>query len=242
MSGDMRMNADPIVFGGAQQSHVYPDRIRLPFTFDPERLRGDLHGLIDTPWTEHFVKQNYEGDWSVLPLRCTKGATHPILQIYSDPSITEFEDTALLARSPYFREVLATFRCPLQAVRLMRLTPGSIIKEHRDNDLQAECGVARLHIPIVTNRDVDFRLNGERVVLDPGSVWYLRLSDPHCVANHGSANRVHLVIDCIVDPWLSAVLSTPADLAQDAPKTVFDEAGAAPHDVGDTRADRVAPR
>jgi len=210
MSGGMRTNADSIVFGGAQQSHLYPDRIRLPLNFDPARLRADLDGLIDTPWTEHFVRQNYEGDWSVLPLRCSRGATHPILQIYTDPSVTEFDETPLLARSPYFQAVLATFQCPLQAVRLMRLTPGSIIKQHRDDDLEAERGSARLHIPIVTNPHVDFRLNGDRVILDPGSVWYLRLSDPHSVANRGSADRVHLVVDCIVDAWLTDLLGAPA--------------------------------
>lgn len=207
MSGHMRTDSDPNVFIATQQSYVYPDRLRLPLRFDPVRLRADLDALIDTPWTEHFVRQNYEGDWSALPLRCTKGATHPIMQIYSDPTATDYEDTALLARSPYFQEVIAAFRCPVQAVRLMRLTPGSIIKEHRDNDLEAESGSARLHIPIVTNADVDFRLNGERVILDPGSVWYLRLSDPHSVANRGSADRVHLVVDCVVDTWLTDLLA-----------------------------------
>lgn len=203
----MTMDADPIVFDRAQQSRRYPDRIRLPLDFDPVRLQTDLDALIDTPWTEHFVRQNYEGDWSVLPLRCTKGATHPVMQIYSDPTATDYEDTALLARSPYFQEVLATFRCPLRAVRLMRLTPGSVIKLHSDHDLEAESGSARLHIPVVTNPHVDFRLNGERVVLDVGSVWYLRLSDPHSVANRGTADRVHLVIDCVVDTWLTDLLA-----------------------------------
>lgn len=204
----MEMSADPIVFIGAQQSYVYPDRLRLPLAFDPVRLRADLDALIDTPWTEHFVRQNYEGQWSVLPLRCTKGATHPIMQIYSNPNATEYEDTALLAQSPYFQDVLAALHCPLQAVRLMRLTAGSVIKEHHDNDLEAESGSARLHIPIVTNPDVDFRLNGVRVILDPGSVWYLRLSDRHSVANRGSADRVHLVVDCLVNSWLTDLLGS----------------------------------
>ncbi|PTS81554.1 aspartyl beta-hydroxylase [Sphingomonas sp. HMWF008] len=206
----METSPDPIVFIHTQQSYVYPDRLRLPLAFDPVRLRADLDGLINTPWTEHFVRQNYEGDWSALPLRCTKGATHPIMQIYSDPNAADYEDTPLLARSPYFQEVLASLHCPLQAVRLMRLTPGSIIKEHCDNDLEAESGHARLHIPIATNRDVDFRLNCVRVVLDPGSVWYLRLSEPHSVANRGHEDRVHLVVDCRVNPWLTDLLAAAA--------------------------------
>ena len=43
-----------------------PDRLRLPFTFDPDRLAGDLRGLSAVGWTEHFVRQNYDGDWSVI--------------------------------------------------------------------------------------------------------------------------------------------------------------------------------
>lgn len=183
-----------------------PDRIKLPFAFDPRRLAADLAALSAETWIAHFVKQNFEGDWSVLPLRGTAGATHPVMQIYSDPSATEFEDTPLLARCPYFREVLARFECPLQAVRLMRLTPGSIIKEHRDHDLSIEDGAARIDIAVVTNPQVEFEVNRQPVVLEAGSAWYLRLSDPHRVANRGTTDRVHLVIDAAANDWLRDLL------------------------------------
>src|SRR5579871_5711585 len=100
---------------------AFPDRLRLPLSFDPVRLRGDLDALAGVEWTQHFVPQNFEGDWSVIPLRSVAGATHPIKMIYSDPTATEFVDTPMLAASPYFREVLGAFACPLYAVRLMRL-------------------------------------------------------------------------------------------------------------------------
>jgi len=187
-----------------------PDRLRLPLSFDPGPLARDLKGLEDESWIAHFVKQNYEGDWSVLPLRGTAGARHPIMSIYSDPTATAFEDTPLLARCPCMRSVLDSFSCELQAVRLMRLTPGSVIKEHRDHDLDAERDVLRLHIPVTTNPDVAFELNGLRVILEPGSVWYLRLSDPHRVANRGTNDRVHLVIDAVVNDWMRALLERAA--------------------------------
>jgi len=139
----------------------------------------------------------------VLPLRAPVGAAHPIQRIAAPPNAVRWEDTELLAACPYFREVLAAFPCPLQAARLMRLAPGSVIKEHRDHDLAAEWGVARLHIPIATNDRVDFRVNGTRVDMAPGSTWYLRLADPHSVTNHGDTARVHLVIDAEVDDWLA---------------------------------------
>lgn len=187
-----------------------PDRLRLPFSFDPNRLAADLQGLSAVAWTEHFVRQNYEGDWSVIPLRGKAGATHPITMIYADPSCREFEDTPMLAACPYYREVLATFKAPLHAVRLMRLTAGSVIKEHADYDLSFEDGTVRFHVPVMTNPYVEFYLNRERVVLEAGSCWYLRLADPHRIANKGGTDRVHMVIDAAANDWVAEVLQQAA--------------------------------
>lgn len=184
------------------------DRVKLNLTFDPQSLQKDLSEWQSSEWIDHFVKQNYDGDWSVIPLRGPAGATHPVMMIYSDPTCTEFADTPFLDCSPYFRTVLESFNCPIQAARLMKLSPGSRIKEHTDHDLAVENSTARLHIPIVTNDGVDFRLNGTRVVLKEGECWYLRLCDPHSVENKGKSDRVHLVIDLEVNAWLRAQLHT----------------------------------
>jgi hypothetical protein len=185
-----------------------PDRLRLPFTFDADLLARDLDRLSAVDWIRHFVPQNYDGDWSVIPLRGKAGAKHPVAMIYSDPTCTDFEDTPMLAACPYFRQVLDTFQAPLRAVRLMRLTPGSVIKEHTDLNLSFEEGTVRIHVPVATNADVAFYLNRSRVVLDAGSAWYLRLSDPHSVANRGTTDRVHMVIDAEVNDWVANILRT----------------------------------
>ena len=182
------------------------DRYKLPLNFDVQRLQEDLSLFQPGDWIDHFVTQNYEGDWSVIPLRGPASATHPVMMIYSDPTCTQFADTEFLGRSLYRPQVLASFRCPLDACRLMKLAAGSRIKEHSDYDLSAEQGVARLHIPITTNAQVDFKLNGTSVVLEEGECWYLRLSDPHSVENRGQADRVHLVLDAHVNDWLAALL------------------------------------
>lgn len=174
-------------------------------------MQRDLNALGSEEWIAHFVKQNYTGEWSVLPLRGKAGATHPVMMIYSDPGCTEFADTPFLDACPCFREVLARLECPLQAVRLMRLAPGSVIKEHRDHDLDAATGNVRMHIPVTTSPDVDFMLNGTRVVMQPGELWYLRLADPHSVTNRGSSDRIHLVIDAKVNPWLETLLHAAAE-------------------------------
>lgn len=186
-------------------SSRFPDRLRLPLEFDPARLAADLANLSAVAWTAHFVTQNYDGDWSAIALRGPAGARHPVQMIYSDPSCTDYADTPMLAASPYFQEVLAAFACPVQAVRLMRLAPGSLIKEHHDHDLSFEDGMVRIHVPVTTNEGVDFRLNGVRCSMPAGSSWYLRLSDPHSVANRGPSDRVHLVIDAAVNDWIGAL-------------------------------------
>jgi hypothetical protein len=40
----------------------------------------------------------------------------------------------------------------------------------------------------------------------PGSLWYLRLSEPHCAANRGWSDRIHLVIDASLNGWLERML------------------------------------
>lgn len=183
-----------------------PDRVLLPLYFDPVELQRDLKNLQSSQWIAHFVTQNYDGEWSVIPLRGSKGASHPVKMIYSDPTCTEFEDTPFIQHTPYIASLLKRFSCAIDSVRLMKLAPGSVIKEHQDHDLDIAQGVARLHIPIITNPNIDFRLNGSQVTMHEGQCWYLRLSDRHSVSNNGQQARVHLVLDVRVNPWFLSLI------------------------------------
>jgi hypothetical protein len=180
----------------------FPDHLRLPLDFDPVRLAHDLAIAQSAGWRKHFVRQTYEGEWDIIALRAASDARHPSAMIYANPLAESFLDRPVLAGCSYFREVLGQFACPLRSARLMRLAPGSTIKEHVDQFLDIEDGLVRLHIPVVTNAQVDFRLNGARLELPAGSTWYLRVSDPHSVVNRGGTDRVHLVIDAALNPWL----------------------------------------
>jgi hypothetical protein len=199
---------DRPLFGGTRMP--LPDRLRLPLAFNPDRLAHDMRTVESSGWIAHFVPQNYEGEWSIIPLRAKAGATHPIMMISSDPTCRDYADTPMLAACPYFREVLHAFEAPLRSVRLMRLGPGSVIKEHTDLELSFEEGTVRIHVPVATNPEVEFFLNRERVILEAGSAWYLRLSDPHSVVNRGTSERVHMVIDAEVNHWVADVLARAA--------------------------------
>ena len=180
--------------------------LRLPFDFDPARLRADLARVAPDEWIPHMQRRHYDGQWSGAALRSIGGASENIVPDARDGAT--FHATALLDRCPYFREVLATFHCPLQAVRLLRLHAGSSIAEHVDHALDFDDGEVRIHIPIVTSDDVKFYLDGARLVMAPGECWYTNVNLPHSVDNRGATDRIHLVIDCHVDDWLRGVFAT----------------------------------
>jgi hypothetical protein len=172
---------------------------RLPQLFDADALSRDLARVQPGEWIPHFNTADYQGEWSIAHLRAVQGDPR-----FPYPSALPdlHADTPLLLRCGYFREVLAAFRCPLCSVRLMKLEPGAEIREHADSGLSLFHGQARLHVPIQTNEGVNFRLGGARLRMAPGECWYHDFTLPHRVVNRGTAPRVHLVLDCHVDPWL----------------------------------------
>ncbi len=177
--------------------------LKLPFTFDPNRLKADLALIEPDDWVPHFNRSYYEGEWSGVALRSVGGVAR---QLYPDPTATTaYADTPILARCPYFQTVLATFEYPLAAVRLLKLRAGSSIREHRDYNLGYEDGELRIHVPIVTNPAVEFYLDGELLVMAEGEAWYLNFNLPHRVVNNSTTDRIHLVIDGMVNDWVRAL-------------------------------------
>ncbi|MEA2972525.1 MAG: hypothetical protein QOG82_983 [Actinomycetota bacterium] len=187
-------------------------RARLPLRFDAEALLADARGLEPDDWVPHFNTAYYQGDWSGAALRSVGGQAH---QLYPDPSAAAiYADTSLLARCPATAVALATFRSPLLAVRFLRLGPGSTIREHRDYNLGFDDGEVRIHVPLSTGPAVEFLHDGQRVDMAAGEAWYLDLNLRHAVANWGDEPRIHLVIDCVVDEWLRAVLERAPEVGE----------------------------
>ena len=179
---------------------------KLPLRFDPELIRQDLERIAPEAWVPHFNTGYYEGDWSGIALRSVNGVE---TQLYPDPQAT-FEDTAVLAACPNIQKILAAFDCPMESVRLLKLGPRSTIKEHSDLKVSFEDGTMRVHIPVATNEKVDFYVNDEKLVMTPGEAWYLNLSLPHRVDNQGDTDRIHLVLDCVVNQWLGSLIPPEA--------------------------------
>jgi len=202
---------------------------QLAMSFDADALQADLRTALDrAAWTPHFVTRNYEGDWSAIPLRSVGGRPD---HIYSDPSVApeDYLDTPMLADCPYFRQVLASFGCPVTSARLLKLAPGSRIKEHVDHDLCLDKGVVRLHIPVTTNPLVEIHIEDQRVIMAEGECWYIDATLRHRLANLGETDRVHIVFDCVVDDWLRRHLRSAG--LQPRPVGFLEARGIRPQDL-----------
>lgn len=179
-------------------------------TFDVSKMQEELASLEEGWWKKHYNKAHYEGEWKVLPLRSIDGREENVISVHAAAGVHEWKDTPLLERCSYLQSVLSFFETQKNAVRLMKLEAGGVIKEHCDLDLNFEEGEVRLHIPIITNSQVEFYLQEERVIMQEGECWYLNLSLPHKVKNAGATARTHLVIDCRVNDWVKTLFEKPS--------------------------------
>ncbi|RPD42616.1 aspartyl/asparaginyl beta-hydroxylase domain-containing protein [Chitinophaga barathri] len=172
--------------------------LRLPFLFNPALLEADLQRCLRGHWEQHFNAKDYDGSWQLIALRSMTGAEEDIRAHAGG----QYLDTPLMEACPYFREITAQFECEKEAIRLLCLAPGSMVKEHRDQQTSYEDGHFRLHIPVITNPGVEFIVAGRQLPLVPGECWYANFDLPHSVANRGETDRVHLVLDLVRNEWI----------------------------------------
>jgi hypothetical protein len=188
---------------------------RLPLTFDTELLRHDLGKVNPEEWLPHYNRTDYDGEWTGVALRSASGSA---AELFTNPNDSAFRDTPILDRCPYFRETISKFQCPLKAVRLLRLSPGSRILEHTDYGLKYIDGDLRFHVPIETNPDTQFVVDGRRLTLLAGESWYIDFSLPHRIHNRGATPRVHLVLDGTVNDWAHNLISAAEQPTGEAPQ------------------------
>ena len=175
---------------------------RLPMFVPVSAFQNEVHTL-SASWVAHFNYRHYEGEWSALSLRSPGGKINQIIPDQIQEA--EYADTELLSACPSIQHWLGSFQCTLLSARLLNLKANSIIKEHRDHELAFENGEARLHVPIFTNDSVDFYLNNVLLKMRAGECWYINANLPHRVSNLGTTDRIHLVVDCIVNDWLRSL-------------------------------------
>jgi len=175
--------------------------LKLPLRFDQEPLRQDLAGIPEEWWGRHLGPY-HDGNWEAVALWAPGGSRSE-----QRSRGAAFAATDALTQSPGFRQVIDSMPGRRSRIRLMRLRPGGAIFRHSDPMEDIDPNLVRLHLPIVTNPEVDFRVNDRRIVMLPGEVWHVDVRFPHEVYNRGDSMRVHLVMDLLRTPELDAILT-----------------------------------
>src|ERR1700756_3257568 len=180
---------------------------KLALTYDVKMMQEQLNASHGE-WQPIFKTYHYTGEWDVFPLRPPGGRhDNPVPDLTGEDA---FGDTIYMDVFPSVKKLLSGMECPIMAARFLNLKAGAVIKEHRDHQLELEQGEARLHFPVITNPEVEFYCEGERIFLNEGECWYLNANLPHRVSNNGDADRIHLVVDCKVNDWLQNMIAGSA--------------------------------
>ena len=157
---------------------------RLPVRFDPSRLRAEVEALPPEAWTPHPTG---EPGNSAVRLITVDGRDNDRLN-------GAMRMTPHLERSPYMRQVLASFGVVWSRSRLLRLAPGAVVSPHSDIHHHWFFRV-RMHVPIITLPEVRFTCDGESVHMAAGETWIFDNWRTHAVDNPTASERVHLVAD-----------------------------------------------
>lgn len=95
-------------------------------------------------------------------------------------------------------------------VMLARMAAGGVIQPHRDANPAAKWP-HKIHVPIVTNDQVIFRVEGAQYVMPEGEAVEVNNMGTHAVENRGDTDRIHLIFE-YYDPdqpepdWLGSIL------------------------------------
>ena len=98
--------------------------------------------------------------------------------------------------SPIIKKLETIYDGKVGKTLFINLAAGKEVIEHKDAG--DYLGMARrIHIPIITNQDVDFMINNETINMKYGECWEINNNRNHYVNNRSTQDRVHLLIDIL---------------------------------------------
>lgn len=195
--------------------------IKLPLMFDPARLRSDIGAISSAAWVSHGSGDESLGEWNGVALRSKSGLSEDLAPW---GAAEEFRDTPLSARCIQLQAAAEALKFEKRSVRLLRLHAASQTCEIRFPDLCMTRGEVRIHIPVITDEDVEIVVANRRVMPRPGEAWSIDFSKPHFIHNRSSNDCIYMVIDGVTNDWAIALLK---NAARNAMTETFEPAGVA---------------
>lgn len=181
-------------------------REALPLTYQFERqydvskLQAETTALFKKYQSAEQHGRYHAGGWNGICLHSANGVIDETRLLSDVP----YKKTEALDIAPYMESIIDSFDCDKRRIRLMILEPGKDIFWHIDDSDSLDEVTVRLHIPVFTSEKVQFQISHENCVWKAGELWYGDFSFPHRLNNGWDQNRVHMILDLVVNEKIEA--------------------------------------
>lgn len=170
--------------------------IRRLGTVDISRLSKAVSAIPDAVWDEENAnKPNRFG-----ALDATRHIIFRFVSSFSDWRTSD-DKPLWAAWRPILEPILAAAtadygyaRGDFPRVMLAKMAPGGVIHLHRDANPAAKWP-HKIHVPILTNEDVTFYVDGVGYHFAPGEAVEVNNMGLHAVENRGGTDRIHLIFE-----------------------------------------------
>ena len=130
--------------------------------------------------TESLILLFCESDWPEVEVSVCEGWKH--LSRQALPVMNEILESHYPRRGVILRAMVA------------KLLPHGTIKGHTDRH-PSFAGSHRIHVPLLTNPDVIFQIDGKQVTMNVGHGYEINNQKLHAVHNGGDVARLHFIFD-----------------------------------------------
>ena len=152
-------------------------------------------------WFDSF--SDYQsGGWQIASLYNATGE-----ETYDVSQESEVKPTSLINKMPHMKAFLDSMELDYMMARLSRSKPNSYLYEHIDYKGLDKYEKLRLHIPLHTHPQALMSFTNVNIYLKKGFLWKLDPKEAiHGVCNHGEEPRIHLLLDCYMNPTLRSLV------------------------------------
>ena len=189
--------------------------VQLPIAFDPSPLLESIQKIGPEHWSQHRLK-----NLRSIPL---------VEWTHGKPSWCSAIDLL-----PILKHILHAWDAPIGESRVSVLQPGAKVEEHVDIDYYWKHRF-RVHLILQTNTDALFGCDGQVLSLPAGQVWVSNNWAPHWIANNGTSDRIHIVIDTLGSPLLQKWINDGWKSTSSTPQPMSDALGSLPHRENEKR-------
>ena len=126
---------------------------------------------------------------------------HPILYKFNSTSRANIH-AYIQKMSSIYEYLEKEYDAKVVRCEIIKMHANSHIPDHIDSGEFLYLG-RRIHIPLITNKDVIFTIFGNSINMEVGKWYDINNSLPHSVDNNSIYDRIHIIIDLIENKYMN---------------------------------------